>query len=231
MYLSSFGKNGVANGTIITHTDVIRGFFNWLEAENSIEKSPMKRVKTMKKEGKIREALTPKDLEILRGGCKTLRETSIFEMLFATGVRVSELVQMDKSDIDWQALKLNVVGKGQKERTVFLNAKAEVHLKNYLESRDDNCDALFVTERKPITRISVASVQREVNIITKRSGLQKNVHPHIFRHTFSTQLLANGASISSISKMLGHNNLSTTEIYSKMSNANIEHEYRKHMSN
>lgn len=209
--------------------NVLRGFFSWLETEEYIIKSPMRKIKPMKKEVRIKEALTAQELEVLKDNCTTLRMRALLETSYATGMRVSELSDIKLSDVDFRTLKLNTIGKGNKERTVFLNSQAYVHLNKYLELRNDDCDYLFVTERKPITKMSVASIQREFKIMGKQSGLKKNIHPHLLRYTSATHLLNGGVNISSIKEILGHNDLSTTELYSKMSTSNIEYEYRKFM--
>ena len=131
----------------------------------------------------------------------------------------------------WNNAKQIVVnGKGNKIRTVYFNAKAKIHLQKYLMSRLDNCDALFVTERKPIKFMGKRSIQREIDKVREQSGLKRNVFPHLLRHTYATNALAKGIEITTIQQLMGHSDLNTTQVYAKTSNSNIEYEYRKYMN-
>lgn len=227
MYLARYSKTGVKNSTMATKTDILRGFFNWLEDEEYIPKSPMRKIKSPKVEKRIREALTKEEFEILRTGAKTLRQKALLELLYSTGCRLEEVEQMKKTDIDWQALNIRVIGKGDKERIVYLNATAQVHLRKYFMSRLDDCDAVFVTEKKPIKFLGRRAIQREMKKIMKQSGLKKNVYPHLIRHTFATHMINAGMDLSILQEILGHDSPETTLIYAKNSNEKVEHEYRK----
>lgn len=229
IYLANYSKTGIKNSTLSTRTDILKSFFSWLETEEYISKNPMKKIKNIKVEESTREPLTPEEFEILTSGAITLRQKALLYTFASTGCRLAEVENMDIKDIDWNRLRLKVVGKGNKERIVYLDAKAKVHLQNYINSRDDSCEALFVTERKEINRLGRRAIQREINKIKEQSGLERDVFPHLLRHTYSTNLLSRGANIVSISKLLGHSSVSTTEIYAKATNENIEHDYRKYM--
>lgn len=230
-FLAMYMQKGVSNNTIVTITDILRGFFTFLHNEEYIMKNPMDKINTMKREESKRKPLTHEQIEILYGGCKTLREKSILSMFLATGVRLSELANLDKSDIDWESQKVFIRdGKGNKDRTVYFNAKAKVFLRQYLKSRNDTNNALFVTSKKPINRISVRSIQDEIKRIRNRSGLDINVHPHLLRYSTATNGHRNGMNILTIQKILGHSNISTTQIYTKTSDIDVEYEYRKHMN-
>lgn len=229
MYLSAYAKTGVKNSTIGTETDILRAFFKWLEDEEYINKSPLRKIKPIKVEKRLRKALTNEEMEILREGCKTYRERAMLEFFYSTGCRLEEVEQLNKSDIDWQQLQLRVIGKGNKERVVYINAKAKVHLQKYLMTRLDDCEALFITERSPISRLGRRSIERDFKKIGKASGLKKNVYPHLIRHTMATHLLNSGADLVTVQALLGHEDASTTQIYAQISNINIEHEYRKYM--
>lgn len=229
-FLATYMQKGVSTNTIVTITDILRGFFNWLRNEEYITTNPMDRVNTIKKEESKREPLTPEDLEVLYGGCKTLRESALLNFFVATGCRLNEVSQLKKSDVNLNELKVQVLGKGNKTRTVYLNAKAKVHLNNYLLSRTDDSEYLFVTERKPITNMSNRTIQNVIDKIKQQSGLDINVFPHKLRHSFASTMMRNGADITTVRDILGHSTVKTTEIYAKTSNATVEYEYRKHMN-
>lgn len=229
-FLATYMQKGVSTNTIATITDILRGFFNWLRNEEYITTNPMDRVSTIKKEESKREPLTPEELEILYGGCVTLREFALLNFFVATGCRLSEVSQLKKSDINFNELKVRVVGKGNRARTVYFNAKAKVHLQKYLSSRVDDSEYLFVTERKPINRMSNRAIQHAIDKIRNQSGLERNVYPHKLRHSFGTMAAAKGVDITTIQRLLGHSELSTTQIYVKTSSMAVEYEYRKHMN-
>lgn len=228
VHLANYAKTGVKTSTIATETDVLRGFFKWLEDEEYIQKSPMRKIKTPKLEKRIREALTKEEFEILRGGAKTLRQKALLELLYSTGCRLEEVEKMKKTDIDWHKLQIRVIGKGNKERVVFVNATAQVHIRKYLMSRLDDCESVFVTERQPYKFLGRRSIQREIDKIMEQSGLKKNVFPHLIRHTFATHMINAGMSLNVLQEILGHDSPETTLIYASIDNKTIEHEYRKY---
>lgn len=228
IYLAQFAQTGVQDTTVAFESDVLRGFFSWLEDEEYIGKSPMRKIKPMKVSKRLREALSKEEFEILRQGATTPRQKALLEFLYSTGCRLDETVNVDKADIDWQRMQLRVIGKGDKERMVYINATAKVHLRKYLMSRLDDCPALFVSERRPYSRIGRRAVEREIDKIMQQSGLQKNVYPHLIRHTAATHWLNSGMDLTIIQKILGHDNPQTTMIYAKLSDAETEHAYRKY---
>lgn len=166
---------------------------------------------------------------MLREACKTPRERAMIEVFYATGCRLSEIQQLDRRDIDWQAKSAKVIGKGNKEREVYFSWKAAYHLKKYLNSRNDIVPALFITERKPYRRLSKRGFQREIKLIALRAGIQKNVHPHVYRHTFATLTLNNGADLSTVQSLLGHSNPGTTQIYAQLSSGRKREQYQRYL--
>ncbi len=228
VYLADRGKQDIKTSTLANDTDILRGFFNWMEDEEYILKSPMRKIKTPKVEKRLREALTKEEFETLRTGAKTLRQKALLELLYSTGCRLEEVEQMRKQDIDWQRLQISVVGKGNKERVVYINATCLVHLRKYFMSRLDDNDAVFVTERRPIKFLGRRSIQKEIKTIMNQSGLNTNVYPHLIRHTIATHMLNSGMKLNVLQQILGHDDPATTLIYAELDNVTVESEYRKY---
>ena len=230
LYLANYAKTGVATGTIVTTTDILRGFFTYLFDMEYIKRNPMKMIKSPKKEKYIKNVLTKEELEILRNSCKDLRSKALLNTIYSSGVRVSELANMKISDIDFNNAKMKVFGeKSKEERIVYLDAPAIVSIKNYLKSRIDDNDALFLTKRKPYKNMETGAIQREVKKIAKQSGIKKNVFCHLLRSSMATNLTASNVPITSVQKILGHRQISTTMIYSQVSNKNAEQDFRRVM--
>jgi len=226
-YLAEFPK--LKTSSISKKLSVLKSFFGWLTAEEIIERDPTRKIKPPKKEQRLPKALTIEELEMLRESCNTYRERALLEVLYATAGRLSEIQGMNKEDINYQSMSALVIGKGNKQREVFFSFKAIYHLKKYLMTRLDDEPALFITERKPYRRLSSRSIQREIKKIAKRSGIKKNVHPHTLRHTFATLTLNNGADISSVQAILGHENPATTQIYAQVSAERKRDQYKRYL--
>ncbi len=162
---------------------------------------------------------------------KRLQESRIShkEVFYATGGRLSEVQGLDKKDVDWQDSSARVVGKGDKERDVYLSIRAEYHLKKYLESRSDDCPALFITERRPYRRLSKRGIQREIKSIAIRAGIGDKVHPHVLRHTFATLTLNNGAELAVLQQLLGHNSPVTTQVYAQVTDERKKQAHKKYL--
>lgn len=161
IYIFEISKRNIKNTTIANITDILRSFFCWLEEEEYIKISPMRKIKSIKVEKRLRKALTKEEFETLRIGAKTLRQKALLELLYSTGCRLEEIEQMKKQDIDWQRLQIKVVGKGDKERIVYINATCQVHLRRYLMSRTDDIDAVIVTQRKPTKYLGKRAIQKK----------------------------------------------------------------------
>lgn len=228
MYIHKYSQTGVMNATVANHTDIIRRFFGWLVTEEYIDRNPLSKISTIKSESRLRKPLSKEELVTLRAGAITLRQKALFEFLYSTGCRISEAVGMKKDDVNLQSLKATVIGKGNKERNVFINVETKIALQKYFMSRLDDSDAVFVTLRKPIKRLERDAVYNEVKKIQKQSSLKINIYPHLLRHTFATHKLETGMSIEVLRQILGHSDLSTTQIYAKTSSTEIEYEYRKY---
>lgn len=215
----------ISERTLDKYREMICWFFHWAFNEEYIPRNPAKSVKAIKHEVKERQALSQIELEYMRIACKTPRDKAILEFFYSTGCRVSELIALKKSDIDWQAATVHLFGKGKKHRTSFLNAKAEVALREYLMGRDDQSDDLFVSSRKPHGKLTKAAVEKIIRELAERSKVQKNVTPHMLRHTCATQAVNAGMPIEDVSKLLGHSSVNTTMIYAKASKEKVQSEH------
>lgn len=224
-------QRGCSNRSLDKYRGYLAGFFAWATDEGYLSSNPMRTVPSIKYERKIRQNLTQLELEYLRKACETLRERAIIEFLYSTGCRVSELAIVKRSDVDWNAKSVHLFGKGRKHRTSFINAKAEVALQAYLETRNDDCEYLFVTERKPTRNLTKDAIEKMVRIISSRVSdkIGKPVTPHVLRHTTATTALQSGMPIEDISKLLGHESIDTTMIYAHTSLESVQAGHRKHI--
>ena len=229
VYLAMHTKSGLKNSSIATLISVLKSFFVWLENEEYLKKSPMRKIRNIKTNKYIRKALTPEELEMLRDACLSQRDKAIVEFFYSTGCRLDEAQQLDKKHIDWSTGKITVLGKGKKERIVFLNAKSKVHLWKYIELRSDNNDALFVCERQPHGKLGRRTFQTIFNELGKRAGINKDVYPHLMRHTMATNMLNNGASLAEVQKYLGHTSPASTQIYAQLDNEVMQQSHKKHV--
>jgi len=229
-YIASAMQRNLKDTSIANQVAVLRSFFTWLQNEGCLIKNPMQNISKIKVGKHLRSPLSQKEVEIIRESCTTLREKAIFEVFYATGIRVSELIKINQSDINWQTLSLKVCGKGDKDRIVYLNHKTEVILQKYLHSRDDNNCALFVSDRKPHNRLGKRAIEKIVSKIGCQSEIDKRVFCHLVRHTNASHLINSGMRIEEISKLLGHERISTTQLYTQLNDETIRQSYRQHIS-
>ena len=219
----------ISNRALDKMRSTICGFFKWAAAEGRLEKDPGAAIRPIKHTKKPRTALTQLELEYIRTKCYNARERAIVELLYSTGCRVSELISMKKSDVDWGTQTVGIWGKGGKYRTGFINAKALVALEMYLASRDDDDEHLIVSERKPHTGLSRFGLERIISEISKRANhlIGKNVTPHVFRHTTATVAVQNGMPIQNVSKLLGHSQVETTMIYAEIDTLDVKRDHTR----
>ncbi|HZH61764.1 MAG TPA: tyrosine-type recombinase/integrase [Metabacillus sp.] len=196
---------------------VLKTFFCWLVREELLLRDPSAKIKAPKKPKRLIKSLTIEELEIVRDSCETLRERALIETMYATGCRLSEVQNMKKSDINIQDMSVRVIGKGDKERICYLSIKCLHQLRKYLSSRKDECEYLFVTERRPIRKMSDRNIERIIDVIAGRAKLSKKLTPHVFRHTFAQLAMENGAELSDVQHLMGHEDPGTTLIYSHVS--------------
>lgn len=227
VFLASFENN--KQSTIGTKLTVLKSFFSWLHGEEIIQRDPTIKLKSPKEEKRLPNALTVEELEMLREGCKTPRQRALVEVMYVTGCRLSEVHQMNISDINTQTMSAVVFGKGSKEREVYFSFKAMYHLNKYLESRTDECKALFITERKPYHRLSRRGIQREIKKIAANVGLENKVSPHTLRRTFATLTLNNGAELAAVQELLGHSSPETTLRYARITEERKREQHKKYL--
>lgn len=223
--------NKISNRSLDKIRQMICGFFNWATCEGYLDRSPALTIKPIKFEEEERKPLTQIELEYIRKACITPRDKAMVEFLYSTGCRVSELTMVKKTDIDWIKKSVHLFGKGKKYRTSYINAKAEVALLEYLKTRDDDNEYLFVSQRKPHGKLNKCGVEKIIRQIAERvtDNVKKPVSPHIFRHTTATTALNNGMPIEDIQIILGHENISTTMIYAKTSTENVRNGHMRYI--
>jgi integrase/recombinase XerD len=230
VYLANRAKSGCKNSTLNTIISCFKSFFGWAEDQEYIVKSPLRKIKNIKVEKRVRKALTREELEMLRDACRTVREKAMVEFFYSTGCRLDEVQKLSLSKIDWADGSMWVVGKGNKEREVFLNDKAMFYLKKYINARTDQDDAVFVRDRRPRTRLCARMMEEIFSDLGKRAGIQKPVYPHLLRHTTATNMLNAGASLSEVQGLLGHEDPATTQIYAHLSRDAIKQSHKKNLA-
>ena len=222
-------QRGLSKVTIDNLRRIYSSFFSWLEDEDYITKSPVRRIHKVRTDALVKEVLTDENIEVLRDSCQELRDIAMIDLLLSTGMRVGELVKINREDIDFQERQCVVFGKGNKEREVYFNARTKIHLKRYLEQRTDANPALFVSLHAPNTRLTISGVEVRLRQLGKKVNLNK-VHPHKFRRTLATMAIDKGMPIEQVQKMLGHVKIDTTLHYAMVNQANVKIAHRKYLN-
>ena len=228
MYLSMMKYRGAKDTYLRNVRNYLSALFNWLQSKNLIKNNPMKGISPIKVDKVIKEAFTDVELEQLRRATENARDLAIVELLYASGMRVSEMEQLNRSDIDLINKVVKVYGKGGKERRVYISNTAAYYLEMYLKTRKDSDFALFVSNRKPYERLEVSAIQRMLRELGKKTGIAK-VHPHRFRRTLATNLLRKGMTIEEVSQILGHEKLDTTMVYCNINQDTVKNQYMRIM--
>ena len=208
---------------------IFSSFFSWLEDEDYILKSPVRRIHKIKTPRIIKEILSDEEIEVLRDNCKEIRDLTLIEILISTGIRVGELVKINRKDINFHERSCIVTGKGNKEREVYFDARSKIHLTQYLKSRTDDNEALFVSLSKPHQRLSIGGVENVLRKLGLKTQINK-VHPHKFRRTLATMAIDKGMPIEQVQKLLGHVKIDTTMHYAMVNQANVKIAHRKFIS-
>ncbi len=226
-YLANYqNDHSSSRVTIDNMRRIFSSFFGWLEDEDYILKSPMRRIHKIKTEKTIKDTFSDEGLELLRDACEEIRDLAMIDLLTSTGMRVGELVQLNREDISFHERECVVFGKGSSERVVYFDARTKIHLQNYLDSRSDDNPALFVSLIMPRERLLIGGVETRLRKIGKRADMQK-VHPHKFRRTLATRAIDKGMPIEQVQRLLGHVKIDTTMHYAMVNQANVKNSHRK----
>lgn len=207
---------------------ILSSFFSWLEDEDYIIKSPVRRIHKVKTSKTIKETYTDENLELMRDNCVELRDLAMIDMLASTGMRVGEMVLLNRNDIDFNERECVVVGKGDKERMVYFDARTKLHLQSYLASRTDSDPALFVSLRSPHKRLTIGAIELRLREMGRKLGINK-VHPHKFRRTLATMAIDKGMPIEQLQRLLGHQRIDTTLQYAMVKQSNVKLAHRKYI--
>ncbi|MEA4909166.1 MAG: site-specific tyrosine recombinase/integron integrase [Anaerolineaceae bacterium] len=226
-YLANYQiEHSSSKVTIDNMRRIFSSFFGWLEDEDYILKSPMRRIRKIKTEKTIKDTFSDEGLELLRDACEEIRDLAMIDLLASTGMRVGELVKLNREDINFHERECVVFGKGNSERVVYFDARTKIHLLNYLDGRNDDNPALFASLALPHERLLIGGVETRLREIGKRADMQK-VHPHKFRRTLATRAIDKGMPIEQVQRLLGHVKIDTTMHYAMVNQANVKNSHRK----
>ena len=229
-YIGYLSDRGLADSTLQLHVNILRSFFAWMNLEDIIKKNPMLKIKSLKVDKlRARRPLTAEQLEKLRDECQTYKEKALVEFMVSSGCRLSEVIGIQVDQVNWHERSVVVLGKGNKERTVYFSVRAKVMLQAYLEQRRGG-EALFASSRAPYGPMQDRAVQKILKTLGERAAIPQRVHPHILRHTFASNAINAGMDITIIQQLLGHSDPKTTLIYAELSPRMVRYEYEKLVS-
>ena len=228
-YLASRGESGaVSNVTLDNIRRIISSFFSWLEEEEIIYKSPVRRIKKIRSVMAVKPVISDEEMEVIRDSCENLRDRAVIDLLASTGMRVGELVRLKREDIDFEKRECVVHGKGNKQRRVYFDAKAKIHLQNYLKLRSDQDPSLFVSLKAPFKPLNISGVESRLREIGREAaGLR--LHPHKFRRTMATRAIDKGMPIEQVQVLLGHSKIDTTLCYAMVDQQNVKRSHSKYI--
>lgn len=228
-YLNDYEtERGSSKVTIDNIRRIMSSFFSWLEDEDYIVKSPVRRIRRIKTAQVAKETLTDEELETLRDTCENKRDLAVIDLLASTGMRIGELVRLDITDVDLHERECVVTGKGNKQRPVYFDARAKLHLSEYLESRNDSNHALFVSLDSTAKRVTVGGMELRLRKLGKKAGISR-VHPHKLRRTLATHAIDKGMPIEQVQKLLGHAKIDTTMHYAMVNQNNVKASHRRYL--
>lgn len=228
-YLTGYQKEkNSSKVTIDNIRRILSSFFSWLEDEDYIVKSPVRRIHRVKSATTIKETYSDENLETMRDSCTELRDLALIDILASTGMRIGELVLLNRKDINFEERECVVFGKGSKERMVYFDARTKIHLQEYLNSRTDNNPALFVSLKAPYDRMKIGGIEARLRGMGRNLGIDK-VHPHKFRRTLATMAIDKGMPIEQLQQLLGHKRIDTTLQYAMVKQSNVKIAHRKYI--
>lgn len=226
-YLNDYqSESGASKVTVDNIRRILSSFFSWLEEENYIVKSPVRRIHKVKVGKTVKETYTDEALEQMRDHCSNARDLALIDLLASTGMRVGELVRLNRDDIDYQNRECIVTGKGDKQRKVYFDARTKIHLQKYVNSRTDTNEALFVSLLAPYDRLQISGVEIRLRQLGRELNIPK-VHPHKFRRTLATMAIDKGMPIEQVQHLLGHQSLDTTLQYAMVNQNNVKLSHHK----
>lgn len=226
-YLDSYQqKSNISRVTLDNVRRILSSFFSWLEDEDYITKSPVRRIHKVKTTKTVKETYSDEALELMRDHCENRRDLAMIDLLASTGMRVGELVKLNRKDVDFDNRECIVLGKGSKERRVYFDARTKVHLWDYLHERKDNNEALFVSLLEPFNRLQISGVEIRLRKIGSELNIPK-VHPHKFRRTLATMAIDKGMPIEQVQSLLGHQSIDTTLRYAMVNQTNVKNSCRR----
>ena len=229
LYLTEYqAKRDSSKVTIDNIRRILSSFFSWLEDEDYILKSPVRRIHKVKTTASIKEIYTDEELELMRDNCESVRDLAIIDLLASTGMRVGEMVLLNREDIDFTERECIVLGKGDKERPVYFDARTKLHLRQYLDERCDENPALFVSLKAPYNRLNIGGVEVRIREMGQKLGIKKT-HPHKFRRTLATTAIDKGMPIEQVQRLLGHQRIDTTMMYAQVKQNNVKIAHRKYV--
>lgn len=229
-YLESYQRTGKTSQVTVDNVRrILSSFFSWLEEEDHIVKSPMRRIHKVRSCKTVKATFTDEELEEMRDNCGNTRDLALIDLLSSTGMRVGELVGLDRDDVDLERRECIVLGKGNKQRVVYFDARTKVHLKNYLASRSDSNEALFVALQNPERRLMIGGVESRLRKLGNSLSIDR-VHPHKFRRTLATRAIDKGMPIEQVQRLLGHQKIDTTLMYAMVDQNNVRESHRRFIS-
>ena len=229
-YLSAYAdRTKCSKSNLDNIRRILSSFFTWLEEESYILKNPVRRIHKIKVDKTVKETYSDESMERMRDECHCLRDLAIIDLLASSGMRVGELVRLNREDIDFDNRECIVFGKGSKERPVYFDARTKIHLKNYLDSRIDDNPALFVSLLKPYNRLQISGVEIRLRSLGRELGIPK-VHPHKFRRTLATRAIDKGMPIEQVQRLLGHTQIDTTMQYAMINHKNVKVSHQKYIA-
>ncbi len=229
-YLSYFQQKRQSSSVTVNNIRrIFSSFFSWLEQEDYIIKSPMRRIHKVKTGTRVKCTISDEEMETLRDHCNNKRDLAMIDFLASTGIRVGELVRLNRTDINFNERECIVSGKGNKQRIVYFNARAKTHLKNYLGERVDDNPALFVSLHQPAARLKISGVETRLHKLGRETGIM-HVHPHKFRRTLATAAIERGMPVEQVQRLLGHVKIDTTMQYAMVNQNNVKMSHRRYLS-